>query len=346
MRIRRADLEAAAEEGHLQTDQVPHLWRFLEARRAHEPGFKAAHILYYLGALVAIGAVTLFITLAWDDWSGLPMFLLGVSLAVLGVGLTEWLARRRLWIPVGGVITFAVATVPLIVYSAQQMLGVWPSEDVVTDYHRYASLRWIYMSFATLMASAIAFWRYRQPFVLLLVAVALWYLSMDIVRLFQIEPGQWGDYYHVRRLVTFYLGLLTIGLAVWVDLRSGREPRDYGFWLYLVGVLMFWCGLSFQSSDSELALFGYFLINLALITVGTALRRRVFAVFGALGVTLYLGHLAALFEDSLVFPVLLAAIGLIIVGAGVVWQRYEATIAARLTALLPGALRRRLRDMA
>jgi hypothetical protein len=339
MKISRQDLEAAAADGRIEPGQVSGLWAFLSGRQAHVPSFKAAHILYYLGGLIAIGAVSLFITLAWDAWSGLPMLLLGLGMAGVGVGLTERFRAQGLRLPSGVTITFAVATVPLIVYSFQQLIGAWDGDRLVTDYHRYIDWRWFYMELATLAAAAIAFWRYREPFVLMLVAVTLWYLSMDLVRLIQVEGGSWSDYYDLRRMVTFYMGILTIGLAFWVDLRSSHSQRNYAFWLYLVGVLMFWCGMTFTSSDSELAKFVYMLINLALIVVGAALRRRVFAVFGALGVAIYLGHLARFFQDSLLFPVALAAIGLLIIYAGIMWQKHETTLQAWFLARMPAALR-------
>jgi hypothetical protein len=85
----------------------------------------------------------------------------------------------------------------------------------------------------------------------------------------------------------------------------------------------------------------YCAINVVMIGIGAALSRRVFAVFGGLGVAFYLGHLShTLFRDSLLFPVALTAIGLSIVAAGVYWQRHEAAIGERLRSWLPGDLRR------
>jgi hypothetical protein len=137
---------------------------------------------------------------------------------------------------------------------------------------------------------------------------------------------------------SLWFGLaMTLG-AFWVDLRS-RVSADYAFWLYLFGVLTFWGGLSTQHSDTELAKFVYLCLNLGLIGIGAVLSRRVFVVFGALGVAGYLGHLSwRVFEDSWLFPFVLTAIGLGVVLLGVLWQRNEARITARLRALLPTAL--------
>jgi hypothetical protein len=66
----------------------------------------------------------------------------------------------------------------------------------------------------------------------------------------------------------------------------------------------------------------------------------VFAVFGGIGVAMYLGHLASkVFRDSMLFPLALSLIGLGVVGLGILWQKREEAIARRLRAFLPGPLR-------
>ncbi len=81
-------------------------------------------------------------------------------------------------------------------------------------------------------------------------------------------------------------------------------------------------------------------INVVMILIGAVLGRRVFAVFGGLGIAGYLGHLSyRVFKDSLVFPFALSLIGLAIIWLGLIWQRREAEWSARLRGYLPAALR-------
>ena len=128
-------------------------------------------------------------------------------------------------------------------------------------------------------------------------------------------------------------------MAIFVDIRS-RQAKDFAFWLYIFGVLTFWGGLSSMDSNSELGKFLYCCINLLMIGIGAALSRRVFAVFGGIGVAMYLGHLShTVFKDSMLFPVALTAIGLAVIAAGVYWQRHEATIGAWLRGFLPDPVR-------
>jgi Ca2+/Na+ antiporter len=119
-----------------------------------------------------------------------------------------------------------------------------------------------------------------------------------------------------------------------------RRSQDYAFWLYLFGVLTFWGGLSSMNSGSELGKLVYCGINVAMILIGAVLGRRVFTVFGGLGVAGYLGHLSyRVFRDSLIFPFALSVLGLAIIWLGVIWQRREAELSGKLRGYLPVALR-------
>lgn len=343
MRISRASIDEAVARGLLSFEQGGALWNFLVAREQETPSFKPAHILYYLGGLIAIGAMTLFMTLGWERFGGTGLLLIALAYCAIALALTEFfLARRHLAIPAGITAALAVVMVPLAVYGAQHMAGLWPADGPRTwayrDYHTRIDWRWLMMELATLAAGAIALWRYRLPFMVLPVAVTLWYMSMDLVPF--LLGGNPAEFFSDRgKLVSLYFGLAMTLLAFWVDVRAHRD-RDFAFWLYVFGVLAFWGGLTSMGSDSELNRLLYCGVNLLLIGVGAALSRRVFAVFGGLGVALYLGHLShTVFRDSLLFPVALTAIGLAVIAAGVLWQRHESAIGECLRALLPARLR-------
>ena len=103
--------------------------------------------------------------------------------------------------------------------------------------------------------------------------------------------------------------------------------------------MAFWGGLTSQHSDNELAKLLYCFINLGLIGIGVVLVRRVFVIFGAIGCSLYIGHLAStMFKNSWFFPISLTFIGLGIVFLGVWWQKNEQTITGKVHAVLPSAL--------
>lgn len=337
MELNRGLLKDATERGVLSEEQAENLWQFLCEHEKDRPSFRFTHILYYLGGLIAIGAMSLFMTLGWERFGGWGIFSIALAYAAAGIWLTEFfLNRKRLAIPAGITATFVVVLTPLAVYGLQVALGWWAEGRVYREYHTDIDWRWILMELATLATGAVMLWRYRLPFLVMPVAVTLWYMSMDLTPfLFGDADSTWA----LRKLVSLWFGLFIVVLAFVVDIRT-RHERDFAFWLYLFGVMAFWAGLSSMQSESELSKFFYLCINLVMIAVGATLSRRVFAVFGGLGVAGYLGHLAhTVFKDSMMFPFMLTIIGLGIIYLGIVWQRHEDTISTRLRGLLPLPMR-------
>ncbi|MCB1644631.1 MAG: DUF2157 domain-containing protein [Pseudomonadales bacterium] len=339
MEISRHQLEKAVSADIITSSQAEALLVFLDNTNPHIPQFSLTHVLYYFGGLIAIGAMTLFMTLGWESFGGVGIMAITVIYGIVGLALTNHFAARQLQIPAGICATFVVCLTPLFIYGLQDSLGVWPADDsVYQDYHRRVQWNWLYMELATLAAGAIIVWKYRYPFLMMPVAVTLWYLSMDITAMLTGGDLEW----ELRKLVSVYTGLLMIALAFWVDMRSVNKA-DYAFWIYLFGVTAFWMGLSLQESDSELNKFLYLCTNLLLIGVGIILNRRVFAVFGALGTCGYLGHLAFdVFRDSWLFPISLTIIGLAIVYLGIIWQRHEADLTRSARRFLPLPLQKLL----
>jgi hypothetical protein len=89
-------------------------------------------------------------------------------------------------------------------------------------------------------------------------------------------------------------------------------------------------------SGNEFARLGYCAMNAGFIVASVLLRRRVLLVFGAIGVNLYLGHLAfRVFEHSKLFPVVLTLLGLSIIASAVGYQRNRDRIDARLAGWIP-----------
>jgi hypothetical protein len=339
--IRRSDFESAVREGIVSAAQADRLAaHFAGSAKVPDtasPRFTFVHVLYYLGGMIAIGAMSLFMTLGWNSLGGWGGCVTAIFYGVLALALTHWFLERKLEIPAGIMATLAVVTVPLAIFAAQMALGYWGADKPFRDYHYFIDWRWILMELGTLAIGAVLLWRYRFPFMLMPIAVTLWYMSMDIVPFLMGQERVWD--WELRKFISLWFGIAMTLVAFWVDLRS-RFSRDYAFWLYLFGVLMFWGGLSLMDSGSAWGKLAYCGINVAMILVGAVLGRRVFAVFGGLGVAGYLGDLSwHVFKDSLVFPFALSAVGLGIIALGVLWQRREAQWAASVRSYVPRPLR-------
>ena len=335
MKLTPQNLKGAVEQNIISAQQAEQLQAYLKAQPDASPSFNFTHVLYYFGGMIAIAAMTLFMNLGWEAFGGWGIVTISLIYAAIGLKLTFSFDHKQLTIPAGICATFVVALTPLAIYGLQQGLGVWPDDTNYREYHRYVKWHWLYMEAGTLIVGAIMARAFKYPFLIMPIAVTLWYLSMDITA---IISG--GDYnWELRKLVSMYSGLLMIGLAIWIDIRA-RYQADYAFWVYIFGVIAFWGGLSLQHSDSELNKFIYFCINLIMIGTGVLLVRRVFAIFGALGCCFYLGHLANnLFEDSWLFPISLSLIGMGIVYLGVLWQKHEVEVTKKVRAVLPLPLR-------
>ncbi|MBU2953083.1 DUF2157 domain-containing protein [Marinobacter sp. F3R08] len=337
MELKRSVLDQATRDEIITKEQADQLWALFSEHGQQTPSFRFTHILYYLGGLIAIGAMSLFMTLSWELFGGWGLLLIAVIYAGAGLWLTEvFLHRMDLKIPAGITATFVVVLTPLAVFGFQAGMGWWSDDHEYRDYHRFIDWSWLFMELATLVAGAIMLWRYRLPFLVMPVAVTLWYMSMDLTPfLFDKEYVSW----ELRRLVSLWFGLLITLLALWVDIRN-KSSRDFSFWLYIFGVTAFWTGLSFTSSSSEWSKLLYCLMNVAMILTGATLGRRVFVVFGGLGVAGYLGYLAyEVFKESLMFPIALTFIGLGIIWLGILWQRNEQRLADQLRGVLPVTLR-------
>ncbi len=164
MNIGKPHLQQAVERQIISREQADALWRFLQSQQNEVPQFRFNHVLYYIGGLLAIGAMTLFMTLGWEAFGGSAIVLLCLLYGVAGVSLTEFFRKRSLPIPAGICAAFVVALVPLAVYGVQDMMGLWSGDRVYRDYHRWIDWRWLLMELVTLAAGALMFWRYRYPF--------------------------------------------------------------------------------------------------------------------------------------------------------------------------------------
>lgn len=334
-----ADLERAVEQGIISGDQGKALWQFLTNRieTSTEPRYDMAHLLWYFGALIIISAMGLFSTLAFARWGGTALMVTAIVYAVFFIVLGKNLWRRTPKTPGGLCITVAVTMAPLFVFGLQDNLAWWTHGEPgdYRDFYRWIKGSWLPMELATIVAGLIALAFCRFPFITAPIAVALWFMSMDLVPwIFGDDWRSWDQ----RRIVSLWFGLGVIGLAWWIDVKA----RDgFAFWLHLFGLMAFWGGLSWSYSDSELSKAIYCLINVGLLGLSVFLQRRAYAVFGAIGIAIYLGHLANnVFEDSLLYPFALSFVGLLILGAGLLYHRKQHIIEAALKTHLPEGVQR------
>ena len=190
----------------------------------HGPAFSFTNTLYYFGGMLAIGAMTLFMTLGWELFGAWGVFALAVGYLTGALLVAGNLLQKGLRTPAGILATLAVCLVPLAVWAFQSGVGLWPdgANDSYRDYHRYIDWRWLTLELATLAAAVVLLYRYKLPFMVMPVAVTIWYLSMDVAHMLMQKQGfDW----QFTRDVSLVFGLATCAVAVWVDLRTRRARQ-------------------------------------------------------------------------------------------------------------------------
>jgi len=343
MTYSKTDLQAASDAGIISAGQLETLLTFLQSRGTASPSsprFDVVHVLWYAGALIVIAAMGLFSTLAFSQMGGKALTATALVYAALFAYAGHYLwTTKNLRTPGGLLIAVAVSMAPLAVYGIEDTLGLWSKfgkPGTTHDFYVWVRGSWVFMEIATIAAAALALRFYRFPFIVFLAAFALWFLSMDIVP--WITGAKFGNW-ETSRKVSIWFGLAILGIAVIVNSR--QRTGDFAFWLYLFGVLTFWGGISFASGGTALQKALYCGMNVGFLFLAVFLGRRVFAVFGTIGIAIYLGDLAEkVFKDSLLFPFALSLIGIAIIAFGLYYHRHQADIAGWIDARMPDALKR------
>ena len=142
------------------------------------------------------------------------------------------------------------------------------------------------MELATILTGLAYLSVVRFPFLLCPVAWMLWFLSMDLAPFFPDWYKGWRGIFEIRRQLSVVFGLGMMIVARIFEIKLGANP-DFGFWLYLFGLLGFWCAVTFDFPEYDLRGSFYLLLNIALCLIGSHLNRTTFHVFSTMGMVAY-----------------------------------------------------------
>jgi hypothetical protein len=345
MAFTETDLRAASAAGLLDNAQLDRLMAFLRQRggpaeAAAAPRFDIAHLLWYAGALIVMSAMGLFSTLAFSEMGGKALAATAMVYAAAFTAAGHYLWNtRKLRTPGGLLIAIAVSMAPLAVYGIQDALDLWGEfgkPGTVQGFYVWIKGSWIFMEIAAIAAGVIALRFYPFPFIVLIIGIALWFMSMDLAP--WIAGHDHADW-ETRRMVSLRFGLATILLAWAVDCL--KRGGDFAFWLHLFGIITFWGAVSFTSGGTTLDKALYCAMNVGLLFFAVFLGRKIYAVFGVIGIAMYLGDLAnKVFKDSLLFPFALSLIGIAVIAAGLLYYRHQKRVTAWVEARVPDSVKR------
>lgn len=326
-----AEVLQAAERAGIAMDAQDRLRSELSLTGHARGSFEPSHIAYYLGALLICGAMGWFLTDAWDRLSGITLSLIAVVYAALFGAAGYALSRRAsMLVPGGLLMAVAVCMTPLFVYGVDRQLGWWPVGDPggYAKFHLYINGSWVLMEACTILAAALALRLVRFPFLTAPAAYALWYMSMDVPRLFGATLP-----WHTEAWITVGFGAAMLAIAFFTE---GERAQDFAFWFYLFGLLCVTGGLMALGSGKQSGLILFGLLHGAFVLLSVVLQRRVFLVFGAIGIFTFLATEAThFFKDSLGFTFSLTVIGVLMIAAGIFYKKHEVQFAAALEEFVP-----------
>ena len=305
--ITRGDLEWAASQGLLTQEQVEPLWNQWRARQQADdraPRFSASNVSYYIGTcIIALGMIWL-LYLAWDkEWGGMVVFGIAAAYDVVLYTSGNYLWHKRGQKRLAGLLLFiAILIVPIAVYGLQYQMGWWYRPPDVNPYNynpieymstRKEMLNLLPMELSAVVASFVTLIFYPFPFLLTVPLCIGWFMAVTWA---QYSLGFDDD----TALACLVYGILCFVCAFRLDqVYSVADGPDWAFWPYFVGAISFWSGLAFNSIvyEKELYQFLFCLINVGIILVAVALKRRIFMVLGAIGTFAYILHLNDRFGD-------------------------------------------------
>ncbi len=330
MKLGKTDFDWAVSQGLVTSEQASALWVAFGQRTEGNAKFDFIHLAYYAGSVIVILAMGWLLARNWDSFGAGGILLVSAIYAICFwlTGLHMW-KKPELKIPGGLLASLAVCMVPVMTYAVQGLFHVWT--EPVIDFSLSSStnrFNWLVVHSSTIIAALFALRVIRFPFLTAPIAWSLWMIAVD--------TGDWFGLHNTNShaLTSILYGLCMLLVAYGIDLRRINH-RDFAFWLYLFGTFSLYGGLV-MISKGELTEFLFALIYVAMMMLSVLLKRKVLMVFGGLGTVTYLFHVSwNMFHDSPLFPLALTALGVSIIGLGVLLQKYRLAIKELIMKVVP-----------
>ncbi len=348
------DLEDAASRGIIDKKQAAQLWELLAERGAGVWSLSIVNVMIGILAGLALLSFAVYAGLKIEYLTPLHVFGIAAALWLASLWFADYAARSGALVIASAMATIAVALTPLAVFALQMHLGSWPftiqdaaaasraAQRGLRDFHQFVDTRWLVMEMATIgVAAAVIAWR-KFTLPMMPICIVLWYMVMDYSMYSDLHQREM-NFREIYQWNSVYFGLAALIVAVGVD-HLNESQQDYGFWVYVAGVVSFWGGLVMMDSSGEWAKFQFACINLVLCLGAGYLQRWPLALFGGAGLVLYYQHLVTeTFKDHDAFW-LVSGISAIALLALLTWGiRHREAIQEFFLQFAPESVRRRAR---
>lgn len=295
--------------------------------------FSGVTVAYGLGALLVLFAAGWFLV---SRWASLGHW--GVLTVVTGYGGVLWGGGRvleRRGFPRAGqlAVALAIGLVPVATWAILHLVGEWPDRgDPLARYLPYAATRGLLLDLTTLLVALLA-WRARAfPLLMVPIAVALWWTWFHLGQLVAFDrEREWFDQW-----LMLAAGLALLAGADAMDRWQRRRAPgdDYAAPLWFTAVFAFSFAFFVIWLDARAGKHAMAPVAVGMIALALRTRRRAALVAGVAGVFGYLAWLASdVFEDTALFPVALAGLGIGLIFTTVWLQRRFPSLATRVGGL-------------
>ncbi len=334
-RFTERDLERWVEGGTITAGQRDAILADLETRPP-DVGLNLTTLLYYGGGLMVLLAYSVFLGFQWEGMNEAGRVVIsGLSIVFFGIVSYVLIRSEQFRLPGELLQVVAVSVVPLFTFAILDATGLWPDDpgfrgslEAREDYH--TELTWARMGLigATLLAAVAAFRMSRSPFALAATLVALTALFVDAS--IQIESNRVQFEWETSQLLVIAL-MGAASLAAGVLIPRADDDRNYSLWLYGLGLLGLAVGLGGTAFPSESVGWGilWLIVSIGIVALSLPLQQRLFAAAGLAGVFAYLAKLVFDVFESANAALLLVVLGLMIVGVGVLYQRFNERLYSR-----------------
>ena len=332
IRFSLVDLDLWVEKGLITPDQRTHIRAYIEASGSaieqnltvpeRRKGLNFITIAYYFGAFMILLAYTFFMGIRWESLGVTGEIVVSFFSVVVLSSIGAFL-RRNGFVTAGGLLIFAgTGITPLLIYTLQRALGIWPPGWELYGYSQFYTVvakTWVPLELISILVAGIVIWRVRFPLLTLLIAFWMWFFSMDLMRL--LEQSKNYEYSQTEQIISVLIGLGMLAIGIYLQRRA---TKDYSLWLFIFGHIIILSHMTPLTLANESSLGLVFItVYLIFVVFSVWLQRRVFLIFGAIGCYGYLSYLAfQVFGGELGFVYALASIGLVIVLSAVGYQKY------------------------
>lgn len=323
-------LNEAVKNDIFSDEQVNKFRDFVQNRNSNQVT-KFQKVLYYGGGLLIISAMTWLMKSSWDSFGIVGMTAVSALYFVLFLFAGYFLFFKKNLEVAGGILfSVSVSITPLLVFSILRAFNFWDTDWSYEDYYYWIKGKWIVLEITTIIVALPILLKTKFPFIVFLIAGSLWFFSMDIMQIIEEKRNlTWTE----RANITNIFGLFMIAIGYYADIKY---KKDYSFWLYLFGLITLTTGLSIFYNISSYKLIKLGFVNILFILFSLFINRNVFIVFGTIGLMQFLCRLSWIFfENSVLFPFVLTILGILLIVAGVFFQKNRKNIEANIIKKLP-----------